>query len=110
MPHQLIQKAGLGTKTAAKGRRAGAGFCREELGHHNRFVRWMGNGARKMSHNDANLCARAQARGITIYQRSKTVWIAAGSHRGQDFEVKGRSPAIALAFWVEAARYRGSGI
>lgn len=47
MPHQLVQKAGLGTKTAAKGRRAGAGFCREELRHHNRFARWMGNGARK---------------------------------------------------------------
>jgi hypothetical protein len=56
----------------------------------------------------ADLCARASARGITIYQRSKTVWIAAGGHRGRDLEVKGRSQAIALALWIEATQYRGT--
>ena len=54
-----------------------------------------------------DLCDWASAQGITIYQRSKTVWIAAGSYRGRDFEVKGRSPAIALAVWMAAARYVG---
>ncbi|AZO41848.1 hypothetical protein EJ076_12535 [Mesorhizobium sp. M7D.F.Ca.US.005.01.1.1] len=57
--------------------------------------------------NGAELYAWANARGIAIYQRSKTVWIAAGSYRGRNFEVKGRSPAIALALWVEGAQYTG---
>ncbi len=50
----------------------------------------------------------ANALGVTVYQRSKTVWIAAGRYRGRDIEVKGRSPTIALALWKEAARYAGS--
>lgn len=58
--------------------------------------------------NGAALGAWASARGVKIYQRSKTVWIAAGGHRGRDMEVKGRSPAIAIALWVEATQYRGS--
>jgi hypothetical protein len=61
----------------------------------------------EMGRNGTELCAWARARGITIYQRSKTVWIAAGRYRGRDFEVKGRSPAIALALWVEGAQYTG---
>lgn len=54
------------------------------------------------------LCAWASARGIKIYQRSKTVWIAAGGFRGRDLEVKGRSPAIALSLWIEATQYKGT--
>ncbi|MCA0025245.1 MULTISPECIES: hypothetical protein [unclassified Mesorhizobium] len=52
--------------------------------------------------------ALASALDINIYQRSKTVWIAAGKYRGKDIEVKGRSPSIALALWKEAAGYTGS--
>jgi hypothetical protein len=58
-------------------------------------------------HSVEDLCEWATARGIKIYQRSKTVWIAAGRYRGRDCEVKGRSPAIALALWMEGARYDG---
>ncbi len=54
-----------------------------------------------------DLCDFASVRGIKIYQRSKTVWIATGSYRGRDCEVKGRSPAIALALWMEGTRYVG---
>lgn len=50
----------------------------------------------------------ASSLGVTVYQRSKTVWIVAGKYRGHDFEVKARSPNIALALWKEAARYTGS--
>ena len=53
---------------------------------------------------------RANALGVTIYQRSKTVWVATGSHRGRYFEVKARSPAMALALWMEAAQYTGQRI
>jgi hypothetical protein len=70
----------------------------------------VGNGAESMHRNETELCAQANALGITIYQRSKTVWIALGSYRGRDFEVKGRTPGPTLALWKEATRYRGSGI
>jgi hypothetical protein len=63
-----------------------------------------------MYRNDEKLCNWASARGIVVYRRSKTVWIAAGSYRDRKYEVKGRTPALALALWKEAARYSGSGI
>jgi hypothetical protein len=50
----------------------------------------------------------ADAHGIKIHQRSKTVWIAAGRCREREIQTKGRSPAIALAMWLEGARYRGT--
>lgn len=49
---------------------------------------------------------RANALDVTVYQRSRTVWIAAGRYRGQGVEVKGRSPKIALALSKEADRCR----
>lgn len=53
---------------------------------------------------------RADALGVTILQRSKTVWVATGSYRGRLFEVKARSPAVALTLWMEAAQYAGQRI
>jgi hypothetical protein len=53
------------------------------------------------------LCAWAGARSIEVYQRSKTVWIAAGTYRGRELVVKGRSAAMALALWMEGAQYTG---
>lgn len=67
-------------------------------------------GLEPMYRNDTELFARANERGITIYQRSKTVWIAAGSYRDREYAVKGRTPALALALWKEATRYSGSGL
>jgi hypothetical protein len=61
-----------------------------------------------MSQDDcAELCAWAGARNIEVYQRSKTVWIAAGTYRGRELVVKGRSASIALALWMESAQYTG---
>jgi hypothetical protein len=45
---------------------------------------------------------------ITVYQKSKTVWIAVGDYRGERIEVKGSSERSAIAAWKEAARYRGN--
>jgi hypothetical protein len=46
---------------------------------------------------------------ISVYQKSKSVWIAVGDYMGQRFEVKGSSPTSAAKHWAEAARYRGNG-
>ena len=45
-----------------------------------------------------------------IQQRSKTVWIATGTYRGHEYEVRGRTPSVALALWMEAVQYRGTSI
>jgi hypothetical protein len=56
----------------------------------------------------ADLFAWADSRGIKVYQRSKTVWIAAGRYREREYVVKGRSPTIAVSLWIEGARYMGA--
>ena len=45
---------------------------------------------------------------ITVVQKSKSVWIAAGTYMGKTVEVQGRSEGSAAAHWREAARYRGN--
>ena len=45
---------------------------------------------------------------ISVYQKSKTVWIAAGEYMGKQIEVKDRSKSSAIACWREAARFRGN--
>ena len=45
---------------------------------------------------------------ISVYQKSKTVWIAVGEYMGKRIETKGSSPSAAAAHWREAARYRGN--
>ena len=67
----------------------------------------MATGLERMDGND-QWRTLASSMGVTVYQRSKTVWIATGKYRGHDFEVKARSPKLALALWKEAARYAGS--
>lgn len=44
---------------------------------------------------------------VTVYQKSKSVWIASGQYLGEHIEVKGRSETQAISSWREAARYRG---
>ncbi len=46
---------------------------------------------------------------ITVYQRSKSVWIAVGQYMGKTIEVQGRSEGSATGLWRDAARYRGNG-
>jgi hypothetical protein len=43
---------------------------------------------------------------VTVYQRSKSVWIATGDFMGETLKVKDRSQTTALSAWREAARYR----
>jgi hypothetical protein len=45
---------------------------------------------------------------ITVYQKSKSVWIAVGDYNGERIEVKDRSANAAAKWWAEAARYRGN--
>jgi len=46
---------------------------------------------------------------ITVYQKSKSVWIAVGQYMGKPLETKGRSEGSAAVLWRDAARYRGNG-
>ena len=45
---------------------------------------------------------------ISVYQKSKSVWVAVGTYEGQHIEVKGRSQSQAVSSWREAARYKGN--
>ena len=42
---------------------------------------------------------------ISVRQRSKRVWIAAGDYRGERIEAKGASEQSALTHWWDAARH-----
>lgn len=42
---------------------------------------------------------------ITVYQKSKTVWIATGEYLGKHHEVKRSTRGAAAKAWAEAARY-----
>jgi len=44
---------------------------------------------------------------ITVYQKSGTVWVAAGDYRGERIEIEGSSADVA-GKWVEAARFKDS--
>jgi hypothetical protein len=44
---------------------------------------------------------------VTVYQKSKSVWIAVGDYMGQRIESKGSSAGSALTAWKSTATYRG---
>jgi hypothetical protein len=46
---------------------------------------------------------------ITVYQQSKSVWIAVGTFEGKEIRVQGRSQSSVTAHWRETAHYRGNG-
>lgn len=46
---------------------------------------------------------------VTIYQKSKSVWIASGDYEGQNIQTQDRSSGSAIKRWTEAARYKGNG-
>ncbi|MCP1375200.1 hypothetical protein [Dyella lutea] len=48
-----------------------------------------------------------QPQQLTVYQKSKSVWVAVGTYMGERIEVKGRTESQALGSWREAARYKG---
>jgi hypothetical protein len=43
---------------------------------------------------------------VSVYQKSKNVWIAAGTYMGERIEVKDLSYGSAVKRWREAATYR----
>jgi hypothetical protein len=45
---------------------------------------------------------------VTVYQTSRTVWIAVADYMGKTIDVKGSSERSALKLWMDAARYRGN--
>ena len=45
---------------------------------------------------------------ISVYQKSKTVWIARGDYHGEPIEVKDRSLSAAAKAWAEKARYKSN--
>jgi hypothetical protein len=45
---------------------------------------------------------------VSVYQKSKSVWMAVGEYMGKRIETKGRSQTQAIGAWREAARYRGN--
>jgi hypothetical protein len=45
---------------------------------------------------------------VSVYQKSKTVWIAIGDYEGQQIEGEGRSETQALGSWRESATYKGN--
>jgi hypothetical protein len=44
---------------------------------------------------------------VTVYQKSKSVWIAVGYYRDERIQVQGSSERSALKYWHDAARYKG---
>jgi hypothetical protein len=45
---------------------------------------------------------------ITLVKKSKSVWIAVGTHMGKEVRVQGRSANSAAALWRDAAHYRSN--
>ena len=45
---------------------------------------------------------------VTVYRRSKIVYIATGEYKGEQFSVEDRSIGIALKRWREAAQYKAN--
>jgi hypothetical protein len=45
---------------------------------------------------------------ITVYQKTKSVWIAVGEYMGERIERKDRSDSTAVKRWQEAAHYKGN--
>ena len=45
---------------------------------------------------------------ITVYQKSKTVWIAVGEYKGKHHEVKRSTLGAAAKGWADAAKYHSN--
>jgi hypothetical protein len=45
---------------------------------------------------------------ITVYQKSKTVWLAVGEYMEEQIETKGSSQRDAVRRWRDGARYKGN--
>ena len=45
---------------------------------------------------------------VSVYQRSKSVWVASGEYMGKPIVEKGSSEAAAVMHWRKTATYRGN--
>ena len=45
---------------------------------------------------------------VSLYKKSKSVWIASGVYMEMSVTVKGRSAGAAVALWRQTASYRGN--
>jgi hypothetical protein len=45
---------------------------------------------------------------VTVYRKSKSVWVAVGDHLGDPLRVQGKSEGAAIERWREAATHKGS--
>ncbi len=45
---------------------------------------------------------------VETYQKSRSVWVAAGTYHGEMISTQDRSEGSALKRWREAATYRGN--
>lgn len=45
---------------------------------------------------------------VSVYQTSKSVWVAVGTYLGHHIEVTSRSASSVVALWRDAARYKGN--
>jgi hypothetical protein len=45
---------------------------------------------------------------ISVYQKSRALWIAVGKHMGERLEVNGKSRGAALRKWIEAVKSSAS--
>lgn len=60
-----------------------------------------------MSERERTVLVWDKPQKVTVYQKSKSVWIAVGEYMGQRVETKDSSEGSALKRWAEAAKYRG---
>jgi hypothetical protein len=55
-----------------------------------------------------NVTVWSQSHTASVYQKSKSVWVAVGDYMGERIETKGSSAGSALTAWKNAATYRGN--
>jgi hypothetical protein len=56
---------------------------------------------------DRTIEVRGKPYQIAVHRKSKTVWIASGTHLGLRIEAQGRSEVKATSAWALASHYRG---
>jgi len=62
-----------------------------------------------MSERDHTVMVWGRPCTVSVYRKSKTVWVATGAYMGESITVQDRSEGTALKRWREAATYKGNG-
>jgi hypothetical protein len=57
---------------------------------------------------DHKVTVWSQSHTVTVYQKSKSVWIAVGTYMDEMKEIQGRRAATALSAWKNWATYKGN--